>query len=187
MGKEHAIRRLPYCIIGPALPPGVLQFCCVAPLNNFEVTSASIAQRVPGRPSRSDSDARFFSVNSGAHKSAVAQLVLAPPACHNRGPPAELHSAQTFEAGDTKSLITDGFETHQSSAHAQPTTIHAERDQGIKLHKSASVTILLQWPLLVVMAKLVASCISATRQHQNTHDISVISSVNQGTVNGRID
>jgi len=126
-------------------------------------------------------------VKSDAQKTAVTQVVLAIPACHNRGSPAELHSAQTFEAGDTLSVTLDGFETYQPSAHAQPTAIYAERDSGIKLHKSATVTVLLQWSLLDVMAKLVASCASASMQHQINHDISVISSVNQGTVYGRID
>ncbi len=127
------------------------------------------------------------SVKSGAQKSAVTPVVLAPPARHNRGSPAKLYSAQTFEAGNSLSVTTDGIETNQSSAHAQPTAAYAERAEGIMLHKSASVAVLLQWPLLDVMAKFVASCISASMQHQTNHDISVISSVNQGTVDGRID
>ena len=67
-------------------------------------------------------------VKCGAQNTVVTQVALAPPACHNKGSPAELHFAQTCEAGDTILVITDGFETHQSSVHAQPEAIYAERD-----------------------------------------------------------
>lgn len=164
--------------------PGVLQFCCVAPLNNFSYIRINRTARARPTFRQRLCCTVCKCVKSGSQKSAVTQVVLAP---HKRGSPAELHSARAFEAGDTLPVITDGFETYQPSAHAQPTAIYAERDAGIKLHRSASVTVLLQWPLLDVMAKLIPSCGSANMQHQSNHDISVISSVNQGTVYGRID
>ncbi len=103
---------------------GVLQFCCVAPLNIFEVASASIAQRVPGRPH----------ARTVLHDMQKREVWSTEYCCHassarsSSRSPAELHFAQTCEAGDTILVITDGFETHQSSVHAQPKAIYAERD-----------------------------------------------------------